>query len=71
MDPWNIDSRAMELLENYCDFVLEAYPSGLPMLPESDELELIAGDGCGGCFYRWHAQKRGDQVPVVYLSEYG
>jgi hypothetical protein len=41
------------------------------MLPESEELECIAGDGCGGCFYLWHAQRRGDRVPVVYLSSYG
>ena len=46
-------------------------PSGLSMLPESDELECIAGDGAGGCFYLWHAQRRGDRVPVVYLSSYG
>jgi len=46
-------------------------PSGLAMLPESDELECVAGDGCGGCFYLWHAQRRGDRVPVVYLSSYG
>ena len=32
---------------------------------------MITGDGCGGCFYLWHAEQRGDQVPVVYLSSYG
>jgi hypothetical protein len=41
------------------------------MLPETAELEVIAGDGCGGCFYLWHAQRSGDRVPVVYLSSYG
>lgn len=71
MDPWDIDERARELLENVCNFPVGAMPSGLAMLPESEELEVIAGDGCGGCFYLWHAQQRGDRVPVVYLSSYG
>jgi hypothetical protein len=71
MDPWDIDSPALDLLEDCCSFALGAMPSGLSMLPESDELEVIAGDGSGGCFYLWHAQGRGDQVPVVYLSSYG
>lgn len=71
MDPWDVDDRARELLENVCGFPVGAMPSGLAMLPESDDLECIAGDGCGGCFYLWHAQRRGDQVPVVYLSSYG
>lgn len=71
MGPWDIDGRALELLENVCGFALGAMPSGLSMLPESDELECIAGDGSGGCFYLWHAQVRGGRVPVVYLSSYG
>jgi hypothetical protein len=71
MGPWDVDSPALELLEDVCGFPLGAFPSGLAMLPESAELEVIAGDGCGGCFYLWHAQKRGEQVPVVYLSSYG
>ena len=71
MDPWDVDDRACELLENVCRFALGAMPSGLSMLPESDELACIAGDGAGGCFYLWHAQGRGDRVPVVYLSSYG
>ncbi len=71
MDPWDVEERARQLLEDVCGFPLEAWPSGLSMLPESDDLEVIAGDGCGGCFYRWHAQTRGDRVPVVYLSSYG
>jgi hypothetical protein len=41
------------------------------MLPETKDLELIAGDGAGGCYYLWHAQRRGARVPVVYLSSYG
>lgn len=69
MDPWGIDPRAEELLENQCSFALAAMPSS--MLPENEDLELIAGDCAGGCFYLWHAQRRGDQVPVVYLSSYG
>lgn len=71
MGPWDVDDRARELLENVCGFALGAMPSGLSMLPESDELECIAGDGSGGCFYLWHAQRRGDRAPVVYLSSYG
>ncbi len=71
MDPWDVDDRARELLEDVCGFPVGAMPSGLAMLPESEELECIAGDGCGGCFYLWHAQRRGDRVPVVYLSSYG
>src|SRR5262245_46420716 len=71
MDPWDVDDRALELLEDVCSFPLGGMPSALSMLPESDELEAIAGDACGGCFYLWHAQARGDQVPVVYLSSYG
>jgi hypothetical protein len=71
MDPWDIDSPALELLDEVCGFALGASPSGLSMLPESEELEVIAGDGSGGCFYLWHAQRRGEQVPVVYLSSYG
>jgi hypothetical protein len=71
VEPWDIDSRAVELLENVCGFALGAMPSGLSMLPESAELECIAGDGSGGGFYLWHAQRRGEQVPVVYLSSYG
>jgi hypothetical protein len=71
MGPWEVDSRACELLENVCGFALGASPSGLSMLPESSELEVIAGDGSGGCFYLWHSQRCGEQVPVVYLSSYG
>src|SRR5215471_17760574 len=71
MEPWDVDSRARELLENVCGFALEAMPSGLSMLPESEDLELVAGDGSGGCFYLWHSQRDGDKVPVVYLSSYG
>ena len=71
MEPWDVDSRALELLENVCGFAPGASPSGLSMLPESAELEVIAGDGSGGCFYLWHAQRRREQVPVVYLSSYG
>jgi hypothetical protein len=71
VDPWDVDDPARELLENVCGFALGAIPSGLSMLPESEELEIIAGDGSGGCFYLWHAQRGGDRVPVVYLSSYG
>jgi hypothetical protein len=71
VDPWDVDDRPRELLEDVCGFALGAMPSGLSMLPESDELECIAGDGSGGCFYLWHGQRRGNQVPVVYLSAYG
>lgn len=71
MGPWDVDSPALELLEDVCGFALGAMPSGLSMLPESEELEVIAGDGSGGCFYLWHAQRHHDQVPVVYLSSYG
>ena len=71
VEPWDIDDRARELLENVCGFPVGAMPSGLAMLPESQDLECIAGDGCGGCFYLWHSQGRGDRVPVVYLSSYG
>ncbi len=71
MDPWDVDDRARAQLENVCGFALGAMPSGMAMLPESDELEVIAGDGSGGCFYLWHAQRQGDRVPVVYLSSYG
>jgi hypothetical protein len=71
VNPWDVDDRARELLENVCSFPLGGMPSGLSMLPESDELECVAGDGSGGCFYLWHAQRRGDRVPVVYLSSYG
>jgi hypothetical protein len=46
-------------------------PSGLSMLPESDELEVVAGDGSGGCFYRWNSQQRENRIPIVYLSSYG
>jgi hypothetical protein len=71
VEPWDIDGRARALLENLCGFALGAMPSGLSMLPESEELEVIAGDGCGGCFYLWHAQRQGERIPVVYLSSYG
>lgn len=71
MNPWELDERARGLLEEICDFALGEMPSGLSMLAESDDLEYIAGDGCGGCFYLWHAQRRGERVPVVYLSSYG
>ncbi len=71
MVPFEVDDRSRELLENTCSFALRAMPSGLAMLPETEELELVAGDGSGGCFYLWHAQRCGDQVPVVYLSSYG
>jgi hypothetical protein len=70
MGPWDVDDRALELLENVCGFVLGAMPSALVMLPESAELEAIAADGCGGGFYLWHAQRQGERVPVVYLSSY-
>jgi hypothetical protein len=69
--PWDIEDRARELLENVCGFALGAMPSGLSMLPESADLEVIAGDGSGGCFYLWHTQRQRDRVPVVYLSSYG
>jgi hypothetical protein len=71
MDPWDVDPRACELLENVCSFALGAMPSGLSMLPSTADLEVIAGDGSGGCFYLWHSQRCRDQVPVVYLSSYG
>jgi hypothetical protein len=71
MGPWDVDGRALELLEDVCGFALGAMPSGLAMLPESADLEVIAGDGSGGCFYLWHAQRQGERVPVVYLSSYG
>jgi hypothetical protein len=71
VEPWDIDPRAEELLENVCGFALGARPSGLSMLSESADLEVIAGDGSGGCFYLWHAQRQGERVPVVYLSSYG
>jgi hypothetical protein len=71
VDPWDVADNARELLENVCGFAIGAMPSGLSMLPESDELEVIAGDGSGGCFYRWHAQQRNGRLPVVYLSSYG
>lgn len=71
MDPWDVDSHACDLLEDVCGFAIGAMPSGLSMLPESDDLQVIAGDGAGGCFYLWHAQRRGGRVPVVYLSSYG
>lgn len=71
MGPWDIESPALELLENGCGFALGAMPSGLSMLPESAELEVIAGDGSGGGFYLWHAQRHQEKVPVVYLSSYG
>jgi hypothetical protein len=80
VSPWDIDGRALELLDNI-GFPLGGFPSGLSMLPESDELEVFGGDGSGGCFYLWHSQKRSvasdewsfsvDRVPVVYLSSYG
>ena len=65
MGPWDIDGRAAGLLENVCGFALGAMPSGLSMLPESADLELIAGDGSGGCVYLWHARRQGERVPAV------
>ncbi len=71
MDISLISDRDRELLANYCDFVIGAQPSGLAMLPTSDTLELIAGDGMGGCFYRWHVPNQNGHAPIVYLSQYG
>ncbi len=71
MQPWEIDPRAWELLENACGFVLGAEPSGLAMLPSTAEHEIVAGDGMGGCFYLWNSQQRDNRIPVVYLSSYG
>jgi hypothetical protein len=71
VEPGDADRRARELLENVCGFALGARPSGLAMLPESADLEVIAGDGSGGCFYLGHAQRQRERVPVVYLSSYG
>jgi hypothetical protein len=71
MQPWEIDPRARELLENACGFALGAEPSGLAMLPSTAEHEIVAGDGMGGCFYRWSSQQRENRIPIVYLSSYG
>lgn len=67
----DLDPRVLELLGDHCDFIPGVEPSGLAMLPSTDELELIAGDGSGGCFYLWHSQEQEGRVPVVYLSSYG
>ena len=66
----NLNNEAVELLENYCSFVIGAKPSGLRMLPESDGLKLIAGDGMGGCFYEWHIDGS-EESAIVYLTQYG
>jgi hypothetical protein len=67
----NIPEEAVDLLAEYCDFQIGATPSGLSMLPESQDLKLIAGDGMGGCFYEWLSEENHNNVPIVYLSEYG
>ena len=56
MGPWDIDSPALELLENVCSFALGARPSGLSMLPETADLEVFAGDGSGGPLPRAHTR---------------
>jgi len=71
MQPWEIDSRALELLEDACGFALGAEPSGVAMLPSTAEHEIVAGDGMGGCFYRWNSQQRENRIPIIYLSSYG
>lgn len=69
--PFDIEPRALDLLADHCDFIPGVEPSGLAMLPSTDELKLIAGDGMGGCFYLWHAGQHEGGAPVVYLSSYG
>jgi hypothetical protein len=41
------------------------------MLPSTAEHGIVAGDGMGGCFYRWPCQQREHRTPIVYLSSYG
>ncbi|PHR88854.1 MAG: hypothetical protein COA78_36170 [Blastopirellula sp.] len=67
----DIPDEASELLEDYCDFVVGVESSGLGMLPSSNKLSYIAGDGMGGCFYRWMRELADDGTPIVYLSQYG
>ena len=67
----DIPNEASELLEDDCDFVIGVESSGLGMLSSSDDLSFIAGDGMGGCFYRWTREATDDGIPIVYLSQYG
>jgi hypothetical protein len=67
----DIDLEAVHLLENSCGFAIGVEPSGLEVLPASEELKLVAGDGCGGCFYEWAAAATHGVAPIVYLSSYG
>jgi hypothetical protein len=70
MQPWEVASRPRELLENVCGFALGAQPGGLVMLPSTAEHEVVAGDGMGGCFYLWTAQRSGERDPIAHLSSY-